>query len=33
MIFGMLDPAVLGWNQMPAGHQMPDGSMMPGMNH
>lgn len=35
MIFGMLDPGVLGWHEAPAtpGHQMPDGSMMPGMKH
>lgn len=28
MIFGMLDPTVLGWQ---SGHLMPDGSTMPGM--
>lgn len=32
MIFGMLDPTVLGWNPNPT-HQMPGGTMMPGMNH
>mgnify|MGYP006378140303 CR=1 FL=1 len=30
MIFGMLDPAVLGWNSE---HVMPGGDTMPGMNH
>ena len=30
MIFGMLDPAVLGWG---ASHVMPDGGTMPGMHH
>lgn len=30
MIFGMLDPTVLGWN---ATHVMPGGSVMPGMQH
>lgn len=30
MIFGMLDPAVLGWG---ANHVMPGGGTMPGMNH
>jgi hypothetical protein len=30
MIFGMLDPAVLGWG---ASHVMPGGGTMPGMNH
>ncbi len=30
MIFGMLDPAVLGWG---ATHVMPGGGSMPGMNH
>ncbi len=30
MIFGMLDPTVLGWNPT---HQMPSGGSMPGMNH
>lgn len=30
MIFGMLDPTVLGWNPNPT-HQMPGGTMMPGM--
>ncbi len=35
MIFGMMDPAVLGWSEAPAAptHQMPDGSTMPGMDH
>lgn len=35
MIFGMMDPTVLGWSDVPAvpAHQMPDGSTMPGMNH
>lgn len=35
MIFGMLDPTVLGWQQAPVvpTHQMPDGGLMPGMNH
>jgi hypothetical protein len=32
MIFGMLNPEVLGWSQVPA-NQMPGGSTMPGMNH
>lgn len=30
MIFGMMDPAVLGWG---ATHTMPDGGTMPGMQH
>lgn len=30
MIFGMLDPSVLGWS---ASHVMPGGELMPGMNH
>jgi len=30
MIFGMLDPTVLGWNPT---HQMPGGGSMPGMSH
>ncbi len=30
MIFGMLDPTVLGWNPI---HVMPGGGTMPGMNH
>ncbi len=30
MIFGMLDPSVLGWNSE---HVMPGGGTMPGMNH
>jgi hypothetical protein len=30
MIFGMLDPTVLGWDP---GHVMPGGSTMPGMQH
>lgn len=35
MIFGMMDPVVLGWSDAPMTptHQMPDGSTMPGMNH
>lgn len=32
MIFGMLNPEVLGWSAVPT-HPMPDGSVMPGMNH
>lgn len=30
MIFGMLDPGVLGWDPS---HVMPDGATMPGMHH
>ena len=30
MIFGMLDPTVIGWGPT---HQMPGGDTMPGMNH
>ncbi len=30
MIFGMLDPTVLGWSPT---HQMPGGTLMPGMTH
>ena len=30
MIFGMLDPTVLGWGPT---HVMPGGGTMPGMNH
>lgn len=35
MIFGMMDPAVMGWTDAPAlpTHEMPDGSTMPGVNH
>ncbi|MCG7320530.1 MULTISPECIES: DUF6803 family protein [Arsenicicoccus] len=33
MIAGMLDPAVMGWTQGGGQHEMPGGTMMPGMHH
>lgn len=33
MIFGMMDPTVLGWTDPAATHVMTDGSSMPGMSH
>ncbi|XVX22191.1 DUF6803 family protein [Actinomycetota bacterium] len=33
MIFGMLDPSVMGWQDPASTHLMPDGTQMPGMHH